>query len=334
MSNSERKANLPAIIKTCEATFTELARRHNVPDFTFAREAGFAVQILKENDYLAEVACGNPDSLKEAVINVAAIGLSLGQFHKQAYLVPRNVRGKGKVCLDISYQGMIDLATSRGAILWAKAELVRDGDDFEYVGVNKEPRHSYKPFGDRGSIIGGYCLAKTPGGDILVDFMPIYEIFNIRDRSEGWKAFQAKKIKSTPWASDESEMIKKTLIRRGYKSWPKAIAKGVMEKAVAVVDEAEGIDFQAEPLAESPSAPDPHRVEGLALIREFLLALDREEPQFIEHLCKTTHRIIKDLSDLTDLEITQSITFLEGVIEVQHKKLEKLQKEKSRENAG
>jgi recombination protein RecT len=43
-----------------------------------------------------------------------------------AYLVPRD----GKVCLDISYMGMMHLAQQCGAIQWGQAVLVREGDQF------------------------------------------------------------------------------------------------------------------------------------------------------------------------------------------------------------
>lgn len=332
MSNIERKQNLPAIIKTCETTFSELARRHSVPDFTFAREAGFAVQILKENSYLAEVACGNPDSLKEAVINVAATGLSLSPVHNFAYLIPRNVRGTNKVCLDISYKGYIELATSKGVITWVKAEVVRDDDEFEHRGINVEPYHKFNPFKERGNIVGGYVIAKMTSGDLLVDFMDIVEIYKIRDRSEAWKAYQAKKIRSTPWVSDEVEMIKKTLVRRGRKSWPSSIGRGLDDAIDVTGEEDEKINFKAE--AMPPEGPNPHREEGLEIVREFLEALERPEGAFVEHLCKSTNRKITKLEDLTDLEIDQAVTFLQGVVEAQKAKLAGLDKGKIHEDAG
>lgn len=319
MSNVERKNNLPAVIKTVEPRFTELARRHGVPDFTFARESEFAMQILKQNDYLAEVACGNLDSLKEAIINVAAIGLSLSPINKQAYLVPR----KKRVCLDISYQGFLDLATSRGAILWAKAELVRDKDQFEFLGVNLLPKHKVKNvFGDRGAVIGGYCVAKMPTGDLLVDHMSIAEIYAIRDRAEAWKAYKAGSIKSTPWQTDESEMMKKTLIRRAYKSWPKSVAQEVLNSAINVANEADGITLDESPVA--PDESDAKREAGFKEIRNYLEALDRPELAFIEHLNRATNRKIHKLEDLTSLEIEQQIIFLEGIVDAQAAKLEKL----------
>jgi recombination protein RecT len=333
MSNEERKANLPAIIKTAEATFTQLARRHQVPDFTFEREAAFAVQILKDSKFLGEVAVGNPDSLKAAIINVAAIGLSLSPVHNFAYLVPRKVGKVFKVCLDISYKGYIELSTSKGVMVWVKAEVVRDADEFEYHGVNKEPLHKFHPFKDRGNIIGGYVVAKMTTGDLLVDFMPIVEIHAIRDRSEGWKAFKRGDIHSSPWKTDEAEMIKKTLIRRGRKSWPSSVAREI-DAAVDVTNEDDKIDFEAEQLGE-PAGPTPHQIEGFAIIREFLEALDRTEEVFVEHLSRTTNRKIEKIEDLTPLEVDQSVTFLEGVVKAQQAKLEKLKaKEKRNENVG
>ena len=79
----------------------------------FEREAGFAIQILTSGDYIAKLAAGDRQSVVNAVTNIAAIGISLNPAKKQAYLVPR----KGKICLDISYMGLIDLAIDSGSIV-------------------------------------------------------------------------------------------------------------------------------------------------------------------------------------------------------------------------
>jgi recombination protein RecT len=185
---------------------------------SFERESGFAIQQLQKNDYTLGVAMKNKGSVINAVTNVAAIGISLNPARKQAYLVPRD----GQICLDISYIGLLDLAVASGSIMWGQAELVREQDLFKRVGMDKEPIHEFEPFGkNRGAIIGVYVVAKLHNGDFLTTMMDLEEVYAIRDRSEGWKAFYAKKIKSTPWASDEGEMIKKTVIKRAYKLWPK-----------------------------------------------------------------------------------------------------------------
>ncbi len=326
--NAQRMENLPQVISTVETQFTKIARVHGAVDF--ATEAEFAMQIMRKSDYLAQVAFGNLDSLKEAIINVAAIGLTLNPALKLAYLVPRSKA----VCLDISYQGYIFLGTSCGAILWAGAEIVCESDKFEHLGMNQSPIHKFNPMfqpdsKERGPVIGGYCLAKTPSGESIIAFMPINEILNMRDRSEGWKAHK-KDGKQTPWITDEFEMIKKTLIRRAFKSWPKSAGADRLAAAVDLANDSEIISLP-EPKV------DPSRLQHLVLIREMLLAIDREESAYVGHLSKVTNRKIEKLEDLTDIEIVQAIALLQSIVDTQSERIAKLaqsQKKVQNENVG
>ena len=184
---------------------------------SFEVEAGFAVQQLESNDYLLGIAMNNRQSVINAVTNVAAIGISLNPARKQAYLVPRDK----KVCLDISYIGLVDLATQSGSIVWAKSELVYQNDSFQMGEPGSLPRHQFDPFSkDRGEVIGAYVVVKTPSGEYLCDAMSIDDINAIRDRSSAWKAW-VKDKRSCPWVTDPGEMAKKTVIKRASKLWPK-----------------------------------------------------------------------------------------------------------------
>lgn len=201
----------------------------------FEREAGFAMQLMQSNDYLAKVAFGNQASMQAAIINVAAIGISLNPASKQAYLVPRD----GKVCLDISYMGMLHLAQQTGAIQWGQARIVRANDEFELLGIDEAPRHKFSPFAkdeDRGEIVGAYVVVKTDGGDYLTHAMPIAEIYAIRNASQSWKSGR-----SSPWKSHEGEMIKKTVVKQASKYWPH---RDRLQQAVYHVDTegGEGMD--------------------------------------------------------------------------------------------
>lgn len=184
----------------------------------FETEAGFAMQIVQNNPYLQKIAAGNLPSLRAAITNVAAIGVSLNPARKQAYLVPR----KGALCLDISYMGLMDLAMDTGAIQWGQARVVRKADQFELRGLDQAPSHSFNPFAvDRGEIVGVYVVVKTASGDYLTHAMPISAVYSIRDRSEAWKAFVSDSSKKCPWNTDEEEMIKKTCVKQAFKYWPK-----------------------------------------------------------------------------------------------------------------
>lgn len=181
----------------------------------FEREAGFALQILEQSDYAMKLAIGNRQSVVNAVVNIAAIGISLNPAKKQAYLVPRD----GKICLDISYMGLIDLAVQDGAVKWAKAELVYETDVFTLNSAGTAPTHTYNPFSkERGAIVGAYCVAKLPDGDYLTETMSLDEINAIRDRSSAWKAW-VEKQKKCPWVTDFGEMARKTVVKRGSKYW-------------------------------------------------------------------------------------------------------------------
>jgi recombination protein RecT len=179
----------------------------------FEREAGFAVQIVTANEYTMRVSMDNRQSVINAVTNVAAIGISLNPAKRQAYLVPRD----GRICLDISYMGLLDLAIQSGSIMWGQSELVYEQDRFELQGFDKPPSHNRNPFAkERGPIVGVYVVVKTRDGDYLTTCMAIDEVYDIRNRSSSWKSGQ-----KGPWKTDEGEMIKKTVIKRAYKLWPK-----------------------------------------------------------------------------------------------------------------
>lgn len=183
----------------------------------FEREAEFAIQVITSGEYATKIAVQNRQSVVNAITNIAAIGISLNPAKKQAYLVPRD----GKICLDISYIGLMDLAMATGAIRWAQAELVYTADSFALNGFDKPPTHSYNPFAtDRGDVVGVYVVVKTADGDYLTETMSIDDVNAIRDRSSAWKAW-IKNQKSCPWVTDPGEMMKKTVVKRGYKYWPK-----------------------------------------------------------------------------------------------------------------
>ena len=212
----------------------------------FARECEFAKQHLMKNDYLLDTARLNPDSLHDAISNVAAIGISLNPALAYAYLVPRKVNKKQAVCLDISYRGLIKLATDTGNVKAMKAELVYTNDKFEYHGFHKEPVFAANPFGDRGELIGVYAMALMIDGTVLVETMTIDEVNKIRDDSEAYKSAAKEggwKRDNNVWVKFYTEMVKKTVIKRAHKTLPPSKGTEIMGKAIEVINQHEGIEF-------------------------------------------------------------------------------------------
>lgn len=230
------------LIEARKDTFVAVCSDHSIE---FERECSFAMQALNSNQYLMDTALRNKASLQAAITNVAAIGISLNPASKLAYLVPRD----GKVCLDISYMGIMHLAQQTGAISWGQALIVRANDTFELNGLDKSPLHKFNPFSvDRGDIIGVYVVVKTDTGDYLTHAMPISKVFEIRDRSTAYKAVIAGKAKSCPWTTndnDEEEMIKKTCVKQAAKYWPRRDRLDNVIHHLNTENE-EGINFEEE----------------------------------------------------------------------------------------
>lgn len=205
---------------------------------TWAKESQFAIQYFQRNDYLAKTALSNPTSAQNAIINVAAIGITLNPASKLAYLVPRD----GMVCLDISYMGLLHLAQSTGSIKWGQCKLVYSNDTYESNGLDTAPTHKYNAFGDRGDVVGGYCTVKTADGDYLTEEMSLAEI----------KATEAtSKAKNGPWKNFWEEMARKTIVKRASKYWPRAER---LDNAIHVINEDEGV-YQ-EPVMQHKSEED------------------------------------------------------------------------------
>ncbi len=205
------------------------------------KESMFAMQALASNTLLQKC---EPHTIRDAIINVSSIGLSLNPALKHCALIPRfNGHTQQYEChCDPMYQGLIAIATDGGAVTNVWAEVVRQADredgNFRYVaGTNPQIIHNPDPFmkdEQRGEIIGAYAVAEIKGSaHPHVTFMSIEEIENVRDKSELWK-----KHKKGPWKDWFEEMAKKTVIKRAQKTWPKGT--GRLEKAVQLAHIADG----------------------------------------------------------------------------------------------
>ena len=255
-------------------------------------EKQFAIQLFQGNDYLANIARQNPTSAQNAIINVAAIGITLNPAQKLAYLVPRN----GGICLDISYMGLLHLAADTGSIRWGQAIIVHANDTFKRVGIDKAPLHDVDEFGDRGEPVGAYCIVKTSDGDYLTEVMKRDDIHAIRDRSVAWRAWISKK-KSCPWVTDELEMWRKTVVKRGSKYWPKVER---LNNAIAYLND-QGEGFEKEPVMPHYSQDDIQALE------------DKSDGEFnakIDELCD--HMNMAESEDSLKSEFTKAYNLTRG----------------------
>lgn len=196
-----------------------------------------------------------PGLLFREVSKAAALGLFLDPQLGEAYIVTAyNYKTKStEPQLRVGYKGLIKLARQSGEIDQVYAHEVRENDFIECeLGAEKHLVHKPKLFTDRGPVIGYYAVMKFPSGSFDFEPMDISQIHKIRDRSDAWKAYTEKKIRSTPWSTDEEEMAKKTVIRRLMKRAPQSPE---LAEAFRIEDAAEHAGVSPVRLVPTPPRP-------------------------------------------------------------------------------
>ena len=149
-----------------------------------------------------------PQTLVNAALSAACLGLECDGVAGQGYLVGYKKRAQFLV----GYKGYITIAARSSWTLEGFAVLEGDGFKFdEASGTVKHDRVLGKESERR--PIAFYTVARKPGASTMLRVLSDDQVRAIRDRSDGYKAYQAGKIKSTPWVTDYVPMGKKTAQR-------------------------------------------------------------------------------------------------------------------------
>ena len=139
---------------------------------------------------------------------------------RRAHLIPfRNAKlGITECQLIIDYKGLVELAYRSGVVLNIQADVVREGDLFEYDRgrvLKHVPWIARKPDErpeKQGDIFAVYAFVELKGGAEKAELMSREDVEAIRKRSKaGTKG---------PWVTDWNEMAKKTAFRRVSKWLP------------------------------------------------------------------------------------------------------------------
>jgi len=227
---------------------------------------GFAKDTLKwavEKQHLTNLLTGNkslrdciPGSVKEAILNAGAMGLSFNPARAECYLIPRRMwRGNPQskiaerrvdgplVCYaSPSYVGLIQLAVKTGFALIIRAQVVFQGDAFRYFGPLKEPKYEMCLGGEAKTwetAIGVYADCKLKDGSHAAEWMDKATIERIRSMSDN--------PKSIMWNPDKlwTEGWRKAVIRRMFKTIPVDMGPE-LSLAANLMNQAEGITIEGE----------------------------------------------------------------------------------------
>jgi len=172
-------------------------------------ELGFAMQIINNSDALQKC---EPNSIINAIVNVARTSVTLNPVMKLAYLVPR----KGKCVLDFSYMGLVAMLRDNNCIKSISAHIVYEDEQFVYDAslnvINHRPHYAKSEEEHKRRFrIGCYSRATLFNGEVVYEFMPMWEIQKVKSLSEG------SSNKFSAWQTWEEEMIKKVVIKRHFK---------------------------------------------------------------------------------------------------------------------
>lgn len=170
-----------------------------------------------------------PASVVQAIVQITEWGLDVSPKLGQAFIIPRNVKVRGggwekRAEAQLGYKGILAKAYRCERILSVNSVVVHEHDVFRISrGTTPSVQHSYQPSTTRGEPSGLYFVARlTPATSEVwsVDEMSVADVNAIRDRSDGFRAFKAGRIKSHPWDWAWDEMARKTMLIRGLKQCP------------------------------------------------------------------------------------------------------------------
>ena len=186
-------------------------------------------------------------SFLTSIMNVAQVGLTLNPASKEAYLIPRYDRHTNSVLctLEPSYIGIVKLLTDTGNVVSIQTNIVYDGDEIVIDMASDEKVKSHIPYVMNGNqkpnIKFVYAIATLNDGTKQFEYMSYDEIAQIRDMSESYKAFKSGKAKTSIWNTWESEMCRKTVIKRIAKYLPRTDKHQYIDKAIELTN----VDYQA-----------------------------------------------------------------------------------------
>jgi recombination protein RecT len=223
------------------------------------------------------------DSLIGAVLQTIQIGLTPGAIGHVHYVPFWNNRKKVReVQTMIGYKGFVELVNRSREASILTAEVVFANDQFQYEqGLNPILRH-IPADGDRGEMIGVYCIAKNMlANEKVFVFVPKSEVEKIRN--EALSKIEPDRQKYSPWVKWEKEMWQKTAVRRVVKLLPLStevqqkisaddtVKVNISEKMVDSPNKADwnsAVEAEVLPEAEKEAVPDAPEAQGSDVSRE------------------------------------------------------------------
>ena len=213
-------------------TFETVVSREQLPlvwdsELAFARD-----RIMRDSQDKLRLCV--PQTLTEALQNLAHLGLTLNPLKQHATLIARwNEALKVLECQSlVMYRGLVYLATQAG-VHDIEADVVYKADGFK---VGRDRNGGYVeheiaitvPRGEADNFfMGAYVIAIMPNSAARkVEWVPREDIFAMRDQSDSYLDREGKPRPNSPWVRWFDEQAKKSALKRASKRWEEAIDHG------------------------------------------------------------------------------------------------------------
>jgi len=203
-------------------------------------ELGFASQLIQNSPKLMEC---EPGSIINAVINVARTGITLNPTLRLAYLVPRKKKGVLNCVLDFSYMGLVKILKDNKCLKDIQAVVVYEDEEFEEANSQITPPMHKKKYAkseadqEKREYKGVYCQVLLMDNTVIyTPFMPYWEVLKTEKTSE------AAGSEYSPWKTWRPEMIKKTKIKRDFKTLISGSPSESVVAALAIEEENNGLN--------------------------------------------------------------------------------------------
>lgn len=253
--------------------------RKVLPEGVMSAEALARVTLTAINKTPALRECSKA-SLLGCMLDLATIGLMPNTPQGFAYLIPYG----GQATLQIGYKGYAELAYRSGQVKIIEADVVRDGDTFDYSkGTSAFVKHTKQIGVGRSecNVLAAWARVELNNGGNTIEVLDADELKVIRRKADAKKP-------SPAWKEFHDEMAKKTALKRLLK----VLQVGNMPQIAQAIE----IDNKHSDFA--PAEPKQHRLifdepERLALetgtatsetseTRELeLIAEERDEKGFV-----------------------------------------------------
>lgn len=232
--------------------FTQVVEQSRIANvISWQKEASIARQLILKDDRLLQA---DPETIKNAITNIAVVGLTLNPIKKHATILPRwnNKKNIYEAQLFVQFQGLMWLAGQAG-VTDIVSEVVytadrfsisrtSEGDKYEHIIAFGAPRDEVS-----NKFMGGYIAARMPGSKLMkAEWVPAEDVYKAREKSDSYIDNKTKKpSKYSPWVWMPDEMYKKFFVKRGSKRWEEAVLKSDdwnrFQTAVALDNVNEGV---------------------------------------------------------------------------------------------